>query len=51
LQLKNTVCKASLFKLQFNLVCTSAWKRPLLTSIFMIGMLLGSVAGGYLSDR
>ncbi|XP_068600496.1 solute carrier family 22 member 4-like [Brachionichthys hirsutus] len=36
---------------EFNLVCSEQWKRPLTTTIFFLGVLLGSFLSGQLSDR
>nr|XP_026689910.1 solute carrier family 22 member 21-like isoform X1 [Ciona intestinalis] len=36
---------------EFGLECTAAWKRPTLQSLFMVGLLLGSLFGGAISDR
>nr|CAB3266155.1 solute carrier family 22 member 4-like [Phallusia mammillata] len=36
---------------EFDLVCDDAWKRPTIQCIFMIGLMIGSLLGGTLSDR
>uniref|UniRef100_F6Q8P0 Major facilitator superfamily (MFS) profile domain-containing protein n=1 Tax=Ciona intestinalis TaxID=7719 RepID=F6Q8P0_CIOIN len=36
---------------QFSLVCGNAWLSPLITSAQMLGFMVGSLAGGTLSDR
>ncbi|XP_078483982.1 solute carrier family 22 member 21-like [Ciona intestinalis] len=36
---------------EFGLACTAAWKRPTLQCVYMLGILLGSLFGGAVSDR
>ncbi|XP_016052598.1 PREDICTED: solute carrier family 22 member 4 [Miniopterus natalensis] len=36
---------------EWNLVCEEDWKTPLTSSLFFIGVLLGSFVSGQLSDR
>ncbi|XP_063218411.1 organic cation transporter protein-like [Bacillus rossius redtenbacheri] len=36
---------------EFNMVCNDAWLRALADSLFMVGVLLGSIIFGALSDR
>ncbi|XP_033890073.1 organic cation/carnitine transporter 2-like isoform X1 [Acipenser ruthenus] len=36
---------------EWNLVCEKDWKAPLSTSIFFVGVLVGCIASGHLSDR
>ncbi|VDN39921.1 unnamed protein product, partial [Dibothriocephalus latus] len=36
---------------EWNLVCSQAWEAPFNESAYMVGMCLGFVMGGWLSDR
>ncbi|XP_061858534.1 solute carrier family 22 member 4 isoform X5 [Colius striatus] len=36
---------------EWNLVCENDWKAPLTTSLFYVGVLIGSFISGQLSDR
>ncbi|XP_038006175.1 solute carrier family 22 member 4-like isoform X2 [Motacilla alba alba] len=36
---------------EWNLVCEDDWKAPLTTSLFFVGVLIGSFISGQLSDR
>ncbi|XP_063148401.1 solute carrier family 22 member 4 [Candoia aspera] len=36
---------------EWNLVCENDWKAPLTTSLFFVGVLLGSFISGQLSDK
>ncbi|XP_027705103.1 solute carrier family 22 member 4-like isoform X3 [Vombatus ursinus] len=36
---------------QWNIVCDESWKPPLTTSLFFVGVLMGSFISGQLSDR
>ncbi|KAM9130656.1 solute carrier family 22 member 4 isoform 1-T1 [Pangshura tecta] len=36
---------------EWNLVCEDDWKTPLTTSLFFVGVLIGSFISGQLSDR
>ncbi|KAG6941126.1 solute carrier family 22 member 4 [Chelydra serpentina] len=49
--LRNRECYMLLFLLQWNLVCDDDWKTPLTTSLFFVGVLIGSFISGQLSDR
>uniref|UniRef100_A0A8C3HU54 Solute carrier family 22 member 4 n=1 Tax=Chrysemys picta bellii TaxID=8478 RepID=A0A8C3HU54_CHRPI len=49
--LSNKECYMLLFLLQWNLVCDDDWKTPLTTSLFFVGVLIGSFISGQLSDR
>ncbi|CAK8689099.1 unnamed protein product [Clavelina lepadiformis] len=37
--------------MEFDLVCDNAWVVPLVGTFLMIGLMLGSIMGGYVSDR
>ncbi|XP_076815310.1 solute carrier family 22 member 4-like isoform X3 [Clavelina lepadiformis] len=37
--------------MEFDLVCDKAWVVPLVGTFLMIGLMLGSIMGGYVSDR
>lgn len=39
------------YKFQWNLVCNKAYLRATTDSIFMVGVMLGSIGFGELSDR
>uniref|UniRef100_A0A8C0BJY8 Solute carrier family 22 member 4 n=1 Tax=Buteo japonicus TaxID=224669 RepID=A0A8C0BJY8_9AVES len=43
--------RARVLLLQWNLVCEDDWKAPLTTSLFFVGVLIGSFISGQLSDR
>uniref|UniRef100_A0A8C8RPP0 Major facilitator superfamily (MFS) profile domain-containing protein n=1 Tax=Pelusios castaneus TaxID=367368 RepID=A0A8C8RPP0_9SAUR len=49
--LRNRECYLMFFLLQWNLVCDDDWKTPLTTSLFFVGVLIGSFISGQLSDR
>uniref|UniRef100_A0A668RZ85 Major facilitator superfamily (MFS) profile domain-containing protein n=1 Tax=Oreochromis aureus TaxID=47969 RepID=A0A668RZ85_OREAU len=36
---------------EFDLVCSNQWKQPLTSTVFFVGVLLGSFFSGQLSDR
>ncbi|XP_020846799.1 solute carrier family 22 member 4 [Phascolarctos cinereus] len=36
---------------EWNIVCDESWKPPLTTSLFFVGVLMGSFISGQLSDR
>jgi len=36
--------------MQFGMVCDEAWKKPLVTSMYMLGLLIGNVICGITSD-
>nr|XP_009862016.1 solute carrier family 22 member 4-like [Ciona intestinalis] len=37
--------------IEFDMVCDNGWRRPLYSSLFMIGMTIGGIFGGGISDR
>lgn len=37
--------------LQFDLVCSDQWKQPFTSTVFLLGVLLGSFFSGQVSDR
>lgn len=41
----------NLFSFQWNLVCDNAWLRATSDSIFMVGVMLGSMIFGGISDK
>nr|CAB3266147.1 organic cation transporter protein-like [Phallusia mammillata] len=52
------ICKSFEFKgdvqtvvTKFQLVCDRAWLKPMLTSIYMAGKMIGGLFCGYMSDR
>ncbi|XP_066185082.1 solute carrier family 22 member 4-like isoform X3 [Sylvia atricapilla] len=45
------ICFSQLASLKWNLVCEDDWKAPLTTSLFFVGVLIGSFISGQLSDR
>nr|CUU98298.1 hypothetical transcript [Hymenolepis microstoma] len=36
---------------EWDLVCGDSWKNPFSTSIYMLGMLVGSMSGGFLAGK
>uniref|UniRef100_H3ABZ4 Solute carrier family 22 member 3 n=1 Tax=Latimeria chalumnae TaxID=7897 RepID=H3ABZ4_LATCH len=48
-EFENTI--GTSFVIEFNLVCSDAWKLDLSQSVLNFGFLLGSISMGYLSDR
>ncbi|VDO00819.1 unnamed protein product [Rodentolepis nana] len=36
---------------EWDLVCGNSWKNPFSTSIYMLGMLVGSMSGGFLAGK
>lgn len=36
---------------QFDLVCSDQWKQPFTSTVFFVGVLVGSFFSGQLSDR
>lgn len=40
-----------MFIFQYDLVCSDQWKKPLISTIFFFGVLMGSFLTGQLSDK
>lgn len=44
-------CDFSVLCFQFDLVCNDEWKQPFSTTVYFLGVLIGTFFAGYIADR
>lgn len=44
-------CDFCVLRFQFDLVCNDEWKQPFSSTVYFIGVLVGSFVAGQISDR
>ncbi|XP_061103248.1 organic cation/carnitine transporter 2-like isoform X2 [Conger conger] len=47
----STIVSENVLSLQWDLVCNDAWKVPMTSSVYFLGLMVGSIISGQLSDR
>lgn len=44
-------CDFSVLHFQFDLVCNDEWKQPFSSTVYFLGVLIGSFFAGHIADR